>query len=81
MSNRNSDTRGLSQYKEPLIFAIGFVLFFSLFARQMGLVNMLNTMMNTAYDLLMNTVFYLMAICVLAGALSGLRCMEQHRGA
>lgn len=72
MSNRNSDTRGLSQYKEPLIFAIGFVLFFSLFARQMGLVNMLNTMMNTAYDLLMNTVFYLMAICVLAGALSGL---------
>lgn len=72
MSNRNSNTRGLSQYKEPLIFAIGFVLFFSLFARQMGLVNMLNTMMNTAYDLLMNTVFYLMAICVLAGALSGL---------
>lgn len=72
MSNRNSDTKGLSQYKEPLIFAIGFVLFFSLFARQMGLVNMLNTMMNTAYDLLMNTVFYLMAICVLAGALSGL---------
>ena len=55
-----------------MIFAIGFVLFFSLFARQMGLVNMLNTMMNTAYDLLMNTVFYLMAICVLAGALSGL---------
>ena len=72
MSNRNTDTKGLSQYKEPLIFAIGFVLFFSLFARQMGLVNMLNTMMNTAYDLLMNTVFYLMAICVLAGALSGL---------
>lgn len=72
MSSRNSDGKGLVQYKEPLIFTILFILFFSLFARQMGLVNMLNTMMNTAYDLLMNTVFYLMAICVLAGALSGL---------
>jgi len=72
LSSRNSDGKGLVQYKEPLIFTILFILFFSLFARQMGLVNMLNTMMNTAYDLLMNTVFYLMAICVLAGALSGL---------
>ncbi len=30
---------------------------------------MLNTMMHTAHDLLLNTVFYLMAICVLTGAL------------
>lgn len=35
----------------------------------MGLPNMLNTMMHTAHDLLLNTVFYLMAICVLTGAL------------
>ena len=35
----------------------------------MGLPNMLNTMMKTAHDLLLNTVFYLMAICVLTGAL------------
>lgn len=35
----------------------------------MGLPNMLNTMMNTAHDLLLNTVFFLMAICVLTGAL------------
>lgn len=35
----------------------------------MGAANMLNTLMHTAHDLLLNTVFYLMAICVLTGAL------------
>lgn len=36
----------------------------------MGASNMLNTIMHTAHDLLLNTVFFLMAICVLMGALS-----------
>ena len=36
---------------------------------RMGTPNMLNTVMNTAHDLLLNTVFYLMAICVITGAL------------
>lgn len=35
----------------------------------MGVANMLNTIMKTAHDLLLNTVFYLMAICVITGAL------------
>ena len=35
----------------------------------MGAANMINTIMRTAHDLLLNTVFYLMAICVLTGAL------------
>lgn len=35
----------------------------------MGAANMLNTIMHTAHDLLLNTVFYLMAICVITGAL------------
>ena len=35
----------------------------------MGTPNMLNTIMNTAHDLLLNTVFYLMAICVITGAI------------
>ena len=35
----------------------------------MGVPNMLNTIMKTAHDLLLNTVFYLMAICVITGAL------------
>ena len=36
----------------------------------MGMTNMLNTIMKTAHDLLLNTVFYLMSMCVLTGALS-----------
>ena len=60
------------RWREPLVFTVLLLAFFGLFVRKMGLVPMLNTMMNTAYDLLMNTVFYLMAICVLAGALSAL---------
>ena len=35
----------------------------------MGMTNMLNTIMNTAHDLLINTVFYLMGMCVITGAL------------
>ena len=35
----------------------------------MGTANMLNTLMNTAHDLLLNTVFYIMAICVITGAI------------
>lgn len=38
----------------------------------MGTANMLNTVMKTAHDLLLNTVFYLMGICVVTGALGGL---------
>ena len=48
------------------------VVVFSLFiylGSKMGTPNMLNTIMNTAHDLLLNTVFYLMAICVITGAL------------
>lgn len=36
---------------------------------KMGTPNMLNTIMRTAHDLLLNTVFYLMAICVITGAI------------
>ena len=38
----------------------------------MGAANMLNTIMHTAHDLLLNTVFYLMGICVITGALGKL---------
>lgn len=45
---------------------------FYLLGRGMGMANMLKTMMNTAHDLLLNTVFYLMSICVLTGAIGRL---------
>lgn len=51
-----------------------FVVFglFGYLGYRMGTPNMLNTVMNTAHDLLLNTVFYLMAICVLTGALGNI---------
>ena len=51
-----------------ICLVVVFGLFFYLGSR-MGTPNMLNTIMNTAHDLLLNTVFYLMAICVITGAL------------
>lgn len=46
-----------------------FFLMFGYLASQMGTANMLNTIMKTSHDLLLNTVFYLMAICVITGAI------------
>ena len=57
---------------EVFIFLAIFLAFFCMFGFKMGLANMFNTMMNTAYELLMDTVFYIMAIAVLAGAVSAL---------
>lgn len=54
---------------EALIFLVVFFAIFGYLAHRMGLANMLNTIMGTAYDLLINTVFYLMAVTVLTGAL------------
>lgn len=51
------------------------VIVFSLFAyigSVMGVPQMLNTIMKTAHDLLLNTVFYLMGICVITGAIGRL---------
>ena len=42
---------------------------FGYLGSQMGMANMLNTLMHTAHDLLLNTVFYIMAICVITGAI------------
>lgn len=57
---------------ETLVFVGLFFAFFGWIGSQMGIVNMLNTMMNTASDLLLNTCFYIMAIAVLAGAVAAL---------
>jgi len=57
---------------EAFIFLIIFGLFFGGLGYKMGVTNMLNTLMNTAWDLLMNTVFFIMGITVLSGALGKL---------
>ena len=52
----------------PCLLVVGGL--FTWIGSVMGTSNMLNTNMKTAHDLLLNTVFYLMAICVITGALS-----------
>ncbi len=57
---------------EAFIFLLIFFSVFSYLSSVMGVSNLLNTIMKTAHDLLMNTVFYIMGITVLAGALGKL---------
>ncbi len=57
---------------EAILFLLLFFAFFGLLAWKMTLPKMLNTFMQTAYHLLLETVFYIMAICVLMGAISKL---------
>lgn len=57
---------------ETFLFPVVFIGVFAIFASQMGLANTLNTIMNTAYRLLIDTVLYITAICVIMGGISGL---------
>lgn len=61
-----------SRIWEALVFLAIFFLVFGYMGGVMGLPNMLNTLMNTAYSLLIETVLYIMAITVLSGALGKL---------
>lgn len=60
----------LSSILEPLVFLAIFGIAFAVLANIMGGANMMNTLMNTAYQLIMDTVLYLMGITVLMGAVS-----------
>lgn len=51
---------------------IALILFFGVLGYKMGLINAINTLLNTAYDLLMSTVFRIMAIAVVAGAIGSI---------
>ena len=55
-------------------FVVLFVIIggFSALGSVMGIGNLFNTIMNTAHDLLLNTVFFIMAISVVTGAISNL---------
>ncbi len=57
---------------EALVLLALLALVFIPLGMKMGGSNLLKTIMNTAHDLLLNTVFYLMGITVLTGALSKL---------
>lgn len=74
MKNQGTMTAGkqqkLSSILEPLVFLAIFGSIFAVLAYIMGGANMMNTLMNTAYQLIMDTVLYLMGITVLMGAVS-----------
>lgn len=68
---RKARRAGVNGWSGVVCLVVVFGLFYYI-GQIMGAANMLNTMMRTAHDLLLNTVFYLMAICVLTGALGRL---------
>jgi len=72
-TNANSGTGLKKRFSiEPYAFlAISSISFWYL-ASKMGIGIMFNVIMNTAHQLLLNTVFFIMAIAVLAGAFSSL---------
>ena len=64
--------KGFKKYFAGIFCLVIVVAIFGGIGSVMGLPNMLNTIMKTAHDLLLNTVFYLMAICVITGALGAI---------
>ena len=68
----NSKRRQWRPIIEAVVFLSILFVVFGLLSWKMGGANMLKTLINTAHDLLLNTVFYLMGITVLTGALSKL---------
>lgn len=57
---------------EGFVTLAAIVFFFGALGSKMGLINAINTLLATSYDLLMNTVFQIMAIAVIAGALANI---------
>ncbi len=56
--------------KESFFWLAGIIVFFAIFIHIMGAANMFKTMMATAHDLILNTVFFIMGVAVLASAFS-----------
>ena len=64
--------KGIKKYFAGIFCLVIVIGIFGGIGSVMGVPNMLNTIMKTAHDLLLNTVFYLMAICVITGALGSI---------
>lgn len=65
----------MNRIPSGVVCLIVVAVFFGYMGMVMGFANMLNTVMHTAHDLLLNTVFYIMSMCVVTGALA--KVMEE----
>lgn len=63
---------GMRQWLEPILVLLILASLFGYLGSEMGLSAMVNTLFNTAHQLLLNTVLFIMGITVLSGALSQL---------
>ncbi|MBF0710352.1 MULTISPECIES: hypothetical protein [unclassified Gemella] len=70
MRERNNNLSKPAISLETFVFLAIMLVIFGSMAYKMGVGNMFKTMMTTAHDLLLNTVFYIMAMAVITGALS-----------
>lgn len=70
MERRTKQKKAISL--ETFVFLVFIVLFFGYLSSVMGVDKMFNTIMNTAHYLLIEVVFFIMAIAVLAGAFAAL---------
>ena len=71
-TKRSPLSQKLHKALSPILCLLAVIGLFTYLAWVMGLANALNTIMNTAHDLLLNTVFYLMGICVITSAIGRL---------
>ena len=71
-SRTQTQPASLKQWLEPIIVLLVLGSLFGYLGHQMGLSAMVNTLFNTAHQLLLNTVLFIMGITVLSGALSQL---------
>ena len=67
-TGKNVET-GRKTYVKGVLCLMWIFVIFGAIAYKMGVAPMMKTMMATAHDLLLNTCFFLMAVCVLTGAL------------
>ncbi|WP_300408593.1 hypothetical protein [Lagierella sp.] len=71
MKDNNKVYKNEIGWEAPIFLLVFFGLFIYI-GRVMGGTNMIKTMMNTAFDLLINVCFFLMAVSVLAGGVSSI---------
>ncbi|MDE7409861.1 MAG: hypothetical protein K2N09_07550 [Muribaculaceae bacterium] len=69
MTTGQKPETGGKTYVKGVICLMWIFVIFGAIAFKMGVAPMMKTMMATAHDLLLNTCFFLMAVCVLTGAL------------